>query len=162
MAVRIAARDMRGGVRGWRLLVAGTFIGAAAVALVGGTSQSLIDGARRGALEAVGGDLSLRLFHRPPSKAELAAIRREGDVSIVGELRPMARAIRNDAADGPPLLVELKGVDRKYPHYGSVEIRPASNLYGMLTRNNGVYGAIADPALFDSLGLEPGDSVQIG
>jgi len=162
MAARIATRDMRGGVRGWRLLVAGTFIGAAAVALVGGTSQSLIDGARRGALEAVGGDLSLRLFHRPPNEAELATIRREGDVSIVGELRPMARAIRNDAADGPPLLVELKGVDRKYPHYGSVETRPASNLYGTLAKNNGVYGAIADPALFDSLGLEPGDSIQIG
>ena len=162
MAARIAARDMRGGVRGLRLLVAGTFIGVAAVALVGGATQSLIDGARRGALEAVGGDLSLRLFHRPPSDAELAAIRREGNVSVVGELRPMARALRDGAAEGSPLLVELKGIDRQYPLYGTVEIRPAANLYQLLDKIDGVYGAVADPALFDKLGLEAGDSVRIG
>ncbi len=162
MAARIAARDMRGGARGLWLLVGGTFIGAAAVALVGATSQSLIDGAGRGALESIGGDLSLRLFHRPPREAELAVIRREGDVSITAELRPMARALRNGNAEGLPLLVELKGVDRQYPLYGSVEIRPAANLYQTLNRHGGVYGAVADPALFDALGLEPGDSVQIG
>jgi putative ABC transport system permease protein len=66
IATRIAARDMRGGARSLWLLVAGVCVGAAAVALVGATSQSLIDGARQGALESVGGDLSLRLFHRPP------------------------------------------------------------------------------------------------
>lgn len=162
MAARIAARDMRGGVRSLWLLVGGTFVGAAAVALVGATSQSLIDGTRRGALEAVGGDLSLRLSHRPPSEAELATIRREGDVSITGELRPMARAFRNGIAEGPPLLVELKGVDRQYPLYGRAEIRPASNLYQTLDQNGGVYGAVADAALFDALDLETGDSVQIG
>ena len=162
LAARIAARDMRGGARGLWLLVAGVLVGAAAVALVGATSQSLIDGARRGALEAVGGDLSLRLFHRPPSEAEISVIRREGDVSVTAELRPMARAVRDGHADGAPVLVELKGVDRPYPLYGAVEIRPNFNLYQTLNQSGGVYGAVADPALFDALGLEPGDSIQIG
>lgn len=162
LAARIAARDMRGGARGLWLLVAGVFIGAAAVALVGVTSQSLVDGARRGALESVGGDLSLRLFHRPPSEAELAAIRREGAVSIVAELRPMARAVRNGHADGAPVLVELKGVGRSYPLYGAVETLPTGDLHQTLGQQGGVYGAVADPALFHALGVEPGDSVQIG
>jgi putative ABC transport system permease protein len=162
MAARIAVRDMRGGVRGLRLLVAGAFIGVAAVTLVGATSQSLVDGARRGALESIGGDLSLRLFHRPPNEAELAVISDQGDISITTELRPMARAVRNGLGEGAPLLVELKGVDRQYPLYGSVEIRPAFNLHQTLNQQNGLYGAIADPALFDVLGLEPGDSLQIG
>jgi putative ABC transport system permease protein len=162
MAARIAARDMRGGARSLWLLGGGVFVGAAAVALVGATSQSLVDGARRGALESVGGDLSLRLFHRPPSEAELTIIRREGDVSITAELRPMARAVRNGHAEGVPLLVELKGVDQKYPLYGAVETLPTFNLYQTLNQHDGVYGAIADPVLFDALGLQLGDSIQIG
>lgn len=162
IATRIAARDMRGGARSLWLLVAGVLVGAAAVALVGATSQSLVDGARRGALESIGGDLSLRLFHRPPSEAELSIIRREGDVSISTELRTMARVVKNGDAQDMSLLVELKGVDRKYPFYGTVEILPALNLYQMLDQQGGVYGAVADPAFFDALGLEPGDSLLIG
>ena len=162
LAARLAARDMRGGARVLRLLVAGVFIGAAAVALVGVTSQSLVDGARRGALESVGGDLSLRLFHRPPSAAEISVIRREGEVSGITELRPMARAVRSGSVDGLPVLVELKGIGASYPLYGAVEIQPAANLYSMLDQQDGVYGAVADPALFHALGVKPGDSVQIG
>ena len=162
MAVRIAARDMRGGVRSLRLLVGGVLVGCAAVALVGATSQSLVDGARRGTLESVGGDLSLRLYHRPPSKAELDVIRLEGDVSITAELRPMVRAVNNGQPGGTPLLIELKGVDQRYPFYGAVKILPAVDLTQTLDERSGVYGAVADPALFDALGLELGDSVQIG
>jgi putative ABC transport system permease protein len=153
---------MRGGVRGLWLLIGGVFIGAAAVALVGATSESLVNGARLGALESVGGDLSLRLYHRPPKEDELRIIRREGDVSITAELRPMARAIKNGQAQGAPLLVELKGVDQRYPLYGAVEISPPSSLYQTLNQNGGAYGAVADRALLDELDLKLGDSVQIG
>jgi len=162
MAARIAARDMRGGARSLWLLVAGVFLGTAVVALVGTASQSITDGARRGALESVGGDLSLRLNYRPPSEAELAIIRREGDVSITAELRPMVRAIRNGRPDGAPLLTELKGVDQAYPLYGTLETVPSFNLYQSLDQHGGIYGAVADQALFDALDLEPGDNVQIG
>lgn len=174
LAVRIALRDMRGdanggargsahwGLRGLGLLVAGVLVGAAAVALVGSASQSLIDGARRGALEAVGGDLSLRLFHRPPSLSELSVIRSQGDVSVSAELRPMVRAVKEGQAHGSPLLVELKGVDMAYPLYGEVSVLPSIRLYSSLTQQGGVYGAVADPALFEALGLELGDSVQVG
>ena len=162
LAARIATRDMRGGLSGLWLLVGGVFVGAAAVALVGAASQSLLDGARRGGLESVGGDLSFRLFHRPPSEAELSIIRREGDVSITAELRAMARSVSKGQETGAPLLVELKGVDRQYPLYGVVEIAPRLNLYQTLDQQDGVYGAVADPALSESLGLMAGDYVQIG
>jgi putative ABC transport system permease protein len=60
------------------------------------------------------------------------------------------------------LLVELKGVDQQYPLYGAVETLPTSNLYQTLDQHAGLYGAVADPALFDALDLKPGDSFQIG
>ena len=162
LAARIAARDMRGGAGGLWLLVAGVIVGTAAVAIVSATTQSLVDGARRGGLESVGGDLSLRLFHRPPSEAELAAMRREGDVSITAELRPMVRAVKNGLADGAPLLVELKGIDHAYPLYGAVETLPKLNLHQTLAQRGGVYGAVADATLFSVMDLKPGDIVKIG
>jgi len=157
MAARIALRNMRKGSRKLWLLVAGVFIGASAIALVGTTSQALIDGARLGALESIGGDLSLRLFHRGPGEDELNVIRQEGKVSITTEARPMART-----KDGASLLVELKGVDENYPLYGTVEILPAFDLYKTLEQRDGVYGAVADQALFDTLGLKSGDHIGIG
>jgi len=162
MALRIAVRDMRGGAASLRLLVAGVFVGAAAVALVGATSQSLVDGARKGGLESVGGDLSLRLFHRPPSEEELHSLRQEGKISITAEIRPSARAVKNGLGEGAALLVELKGIDQQYPLYGSVETQPRLNLYQSLDQEKGVYGAVAAPALFEALGLKFGDMVQIG
>ena len=98
----------------------------------------------------------------PPSKAQLDVILREGNVSITAELRSMVREVKNGHADGTPLLVELKGVDRQYPLYGAVKILPALNLTQMLDQNGGVYGVVANLALFDALGLEPGDYVQVG
>ncbi len=162
MAARIALREMRGGLHGLWLLVAGVFIGAAAVAMVGATSQSLMDGARQGGLQSVGGDLSLRLYHRPPSDAERAVIGREGIVSLSAELRPMARARKSNHESGAPLLIELKGVDRHYPLYGDVQAQPAYDFQKSLIRRDGVYGAIADPAMFEAMGLSVGDHVQIG
>jgi len=132
------------------------------VALVGTTSQSLIDGARRGALETVGGDLSLRLTHRPPGQAELAVIGREGTISIATELRPMAHALATGEKRAPSALVELKGIDRNYPLYGTAQTKPAFDLASGLARHNGVFGAVADQALFDVLGLKRGDGVRIG
>ena len=67
LSLTIAMRDMRGGARALGLLVAGVFIGVAAVALVGSASDTLRQGAKAGALDGVGGDISLRLFHTPPS-----------------------------------------------------------------------------------------------
>ena len=162
IAARVAARDLRGGVRSLWMLVAGVFIGVAAVALVGASSQSLVEGARQGGLESIGGDLSLRLYHRAPSETEISVIRREGDFSITTELRPMVRALKKGHTDGAPVLIELKGVDQRYPLYGSVEISPALDFHQALQHRGGVYGAIADPVLFDTLGLKPGDNVQIG
>lgn len=163
LAARIAVRDMRGGARSLWLLVAGVFVGAAAVALVGAVSTSLIDASRQGAVQAVGGDLSLRLFHRPPSDTELAVLRRQGEVAVTAELRPMARALHAATGDtGAAHLIELKGVDMDYPLYGEVKVRPSFSLYENLNQQGGVYGAVADQALFDALDVELGDSLLIG
>lgn len=156
LAMSIARRDLRGGLSGRArtlgLLVAGVLVGVAAVALVGASSQSLRDGARQGGLEAVGGDLSLRLFHRAPTADELNAISTHGQASVTAELRPMVQV------DGKSLLIELKGVDPAYPLFGQIVTEPANTLTGLLQDR----GAVADGAVFDDLGLSIGDEIAIG
>ena len=156
LAMSIARRDLRGGLRGRArtlgLLVAGVLVGVAAVALVGASSQSLRDGARQGGLEAVGGDLSLRLFHRAPTVDELSAIAAEGKASVTAELRPMVQVGANS------LLIELKGVDQAYPLYGRVATEPSQALTDLLQDR----GAVADAAVFDDFGLSVGDEIIIG
>ena len=160
LAFTIARRDLRGGWRGRArtlgLLVAGIFVGVAAVALVGTGVQSLSDAAHRGALETVGGDVSLRLYHRAPTPDEREVMDREGLTSLSAELRPMART--EGRGGGHSLLVELKGVDDAYPLYGAVATEPEGALPQLLDGR----GAVADAALFDALGLKIGDRIEIG
>jgi len=157
LSLMLAGRDMRGGMRALGLLVAGVFIGVAAVALVGAASSSLRDGANGGALEGIGGDISLRLFHSPPTPQHLSFLKAQGDVSVTAELKPMARSAKGDAQ-----LIELKGVDGAYPLYGQVELSSGQDLGERLSLQNGHYGAVVDAALLDALGLQLGDALQVG
>lgn len=156
LAFRIARRDLRGAwkaqARTLGLLVAGVLVGVAAVALVGAAAQSLRDGAGRGALEAVGGDLSLRLYHRGPTATQRAMLGGQGEISVISELRPMLQA------KGRSLLVEMKGVDDAYPLYGEIKTDGDAPLSRLLADG----GAVADAALFDELGLRIGDTVHVG
>ena len=144
LSLRLVARDMRGGARALSLLIAGVFVGVAAVALVGAASDTLRTGARSGALDGVGGDISLRLFHNPPNSQQLDFLKTYGQVSVTSELRPMANGS----------LVELKGVDANYPLYGMASLQSGLSLQEALKNN----GAVAD----SDLGLKLGDELRIG
>jgi len=158
LSLKIAARDMRGGMRALGLLVAGVFVGVAAVAVVGTASDTLRDGARAGALDGVGGDISLRLFHAPPTEQQRLFFDEQGEFSITAELRPMARVVGADTSQ----LVELKGVDDAYPLYGTMTLKSGLALREVLDFKDGQFGAVADMALLDALGLKLGDAFQIG
>lgn len=151
LSLVIALRDMRGGFRALKLLTAGVFVGAAAVALVGASSDALRQGARSGALEGVGGDISLRLFHAPPSPQQLGVLKSFGDVSVTAELKPMAQTKRSQ-------LIELKGVDDMYPLYGAVTLKPDISLKDALSFANNRHGAVVD----ETLGLAIGETLRIG
>ena len=156
LAFHIARRDLRGALKArWRtfsLLISGVLIGVAAIALVGASTQMLRDGADKGALEAVGGDLSFRLFHRAPTPQEFEAISNFGKTSLTVELRPMVSVASRSA------LVELKGIDEAYPLYGDLKTIPPTPIQDLLQDN----GALADQALFDELQLDVGDWISIG
>jgi putative ABC transport system permease protein len=165
-AARMALRDLRGGIRGFRVMIACLALGVAAIAGIGSFNAAIQEGLHRDARALLGGDLDIRLTHRPASSDQIAWLEARGRVSTVATMRTMARP-EAGGARGPGgrerALVELKAVDRAYPLYGRIEARPARPLAELLApAAGGAFGAVVERGLADSLRLEPGDLFRIG
>lgn len=153
----LARRELRGGLRGFYVFIACIALGVAAIAAVGSLSASLTEGMAREGRTVLGGDAAFTLIQREATPAERAFLQSAGALSQAATLRAMART-----GDGRSVLVEAKAVDAAYPLYGAVALDPALDLPAALAERDGVFGAVADPALFARLGLAPGARVRIG
>ncbi|MCH2395840.1 hypothetical protein [Oceanibaculum sp.] len=109
--LRLALRDLRGAMGGFWLLILCVALGTAAMATTGLLSRMVLDGVQAGARAGIGGDVSLRLYHRPPPPEHLALFAEAGTASLTAELRPLAHG------GGSSTLVEMKAVDAAYPLY---------------------------------------------
>jgi putative ABC transport system permease protein len=158
LAFRLAARELRGGVGGFRVFLLCLALGVGIVAAVGSISAMVADGVAVNARTILGGDLELRRVYRPAEPAMLEALAAAGDLSLTREMRAMAR----DPAGNAATLVELKAVDQAYPLYGAVELRGAASLADALALAADEWGAAADPALLERLGLAVGDEIRVG
>ena len=158
LAWRWARRELRGGIRGFRIFLACLALGTAVIAGVGSLAASVSAGLKTDAHAMLGGDVELHLVHRPATPAQLAYFRRSGEVSAIAAMRAMAR--REDGAERS--LIELKAVDGAYPLYGAVALAPAQPLAAALAERDGRWGAVAAQGLLDRLKLRLGDSIRIG
>jgi putative ABC transport system permease protein len=155
--LKLALRELRGGIRGFYVFIACIAIGVMAIAGVGSVSHGLVEGLAREGRVIVGGDVAFSLIHREANSDERAFLRGKGDVSTIATMRAMARLV-----DGRSTLVEIKAVDGAYPLYGSVVSDPRDSLDHLLAAKEGVYGVIADPALFTRFDLHPGTRISVG
>src|SRR5829696_4135681 len=113
LVLRLALRELRGGLKGFGVFLACIALGVAAIAGVASISRSLSDGLGREGRRILGADLSYSLINREASPAERAILDAQGRVDVVATLRAMALAGDKGAA-----LVELKAVDSRYPAAG--------------------------------------------
>lgn len=155
LALRLAARELRGSAGGFVLLLVGIAFATAAIAAIGLLSAAVRDGMREGARASIGGDVSLRLFHRPPGPEHRAAFEAAGTVSLTAELRTLARR------EGRSALVELKAVDDAYPLYGAFRLASPLAPADALGRRDGVWGAAVAESLLAALNAEIGDTVTL-
>ncbi len=160
LAARLAWRELRGGLREFRIFLACMAIGVAAIAAVGSLSAAVVAGLVADGGRLLGGDVDLRLLHRPVSAEQRAYLdANAARVSGIVELRAMARPVGQ--RDGRA-LVELKAVDGAYPLVGAVETLPARPLAELLAPIDGVWGAVAAANLLTRLGIETGARVTVG
>ena len=76
VALRLALRELRGGLRGFSIFIACIALGVMAIAGVGSFARSLTDGLAREGRVILGGDLAFSLIHREATPAERALPRR--------------------------------------------------------------------------------------
>lgn len=158
-AVRLARRELRGGIKGFRIFLACLAMGVAAIAGVGSLSTAILEGLRADARILLGGEVDLRLTHRRAEPAQIAWLTdNSAELSEIVEMRAMA--VTEDRADRR--LVELKAVDGNYPLFGAVALEAGGDLQDALGEANGRWGAAVGPRLMSRLNLSLGDTVRIG
>lgn len=156
-ALRIARRDLRGGLRGFRLFLACLTLGVAAIAAVGLVRASIQAGLAREGAALLGGDAAIELTYRFADADERAWMDSIADqVSETVDFRSMAVA-GDDRA-----LTQVRAVDDAYPLVGAVALSPDISLEQAFAGANGLPGAVVERALADRLGLAPGDTLSLG
>ena len=161
MAWRIARRELRGGIRGFRIFLACLALGVAAIAAVGTVRQSIEEGLAREGAVILGGDAEMEFTYRFASEDERSHMAHIAEaVSETVDFRSMAVM---DAEDGPErALTQIRGVDGAYPLYGSVALGPEMPLAEALEQQDGRYGAVMQQVLIDRMGMEIGDIFRLG
>lgn len=161
LAIRFARRELRSGLSGFRIFLACLALGVAAIAGVGSLADAFLAGLAQEGRTLLGGDVEMRLVHRPADAEERAAMEGFGRISEAVSMRAMAYAAEGPKA-GARELVELKAADSAYPLFGTVELSPPGTLGEALACKDDGCGAVVEQTLADRLGLETGAHFRVG
>lgn len=161
IASRIARRELRGGLRGFRIFLACLILGVAAIAAVGSVREAIRAGLDREGATILGGDAELELTYRFVNEAERAWIDENAlAMTEIVDFRSMAVFGEGEAAERG--LTQVKAVDAAYPLLGAVVLDPPMPLAQALDGTDGLPGAVLEPILADRLGIEIGESFNLG
>ena len=153
LAWSIARRELRGGLRGFWVLLACLALGVAAIAGVGTVRAAIQAGLTDQGAILLGGDAQVEFTYRfatADERAYLDSIATK--VSEIADFRSMA------VAGESRVLTQVKAVDDAYPLVGSVTLQGGTPLPQALANK----GAVMDRVLADQMGLIPGDRFALG
>ena len=157
LSLRFAVRELRAGVRGFRIFLACLALGVGAIAAAGSTAEAFRAGLASQAAEILGGDVAVDMPLREFTPKEQTAFAALGRVSYAAASRAMA-----EAPSGARRLVELRGVSETYPLVGQVTLSGASSVQAALAPAGDAAGVAVEQPLLDRLGLRLGDRFLIG
>lgn len=160
-AARIARRELRGGLRGFRIFLLCLTLGVAAIAGVGSVRSGIEAGLARDGAILLGGDAEIELVYRfatPEERAALDALALR--VSEIVDFRSMAVTGAGEAEDRA--LTQVKGVDGNWPLLGNAVLDPPMDMATALAGADGLPGGVMDPLLADRMALDVGDTFRLG
>ncbi|MDE4134112.1 FtsX-like permease family protein [Phaeobacter sp. QD34_3] len=157
LAWRFALRELRGGLKGFRIFLACLALGVGVIAAIGSIRASIEAGLAREGATMLGGDAEMSFTYRFANDAERAWMETIADrVSEVADFRSMA-VVGDERA-----LTQVKAVDGLYPLTGVLRLSPDIALDSALAGSDGLPGGLMERVLADRLGLTPGDSFRLG
>lgn len=160
VAWRIAQRELRGGLKGFRIFLACLALGVAAIAAIGSVRAAIEAGLSREGARILGGDAEMSFTYRFADDAERAFM--DAIAQRVSETVDFRSMVVVDRPSGPERgLTQVRGVDGAYPLYGSVGLDPPITLDDALAIRDRP-GAVMDRILMDRLALAVGDRFRLG
>ena len=158
LALTIARRELRGGVKGLWIVLLCLALGVGVIAAVGTLRSAVNAGLAADGRALLGGDLEVDGGSQPlPDQLRDWLHARSATISDVVQMRSMLVA-----PSGERQLVELKAVDAKWPLVGNATTQPNQPLPEALGQRDGEYGLLAEQVVLDRLGLHPGDKARLG
>lgn len=161
LALRLCARELRGGVRGFGVFLGCLFLGTLAISAVGSLGKALEHGLARDAKAILGADVSVSLTSRQATDEEAEFLRSLAPVSQTLDTRTMVH-VRSDSSARAAVLTELKGVDAQYPVYGDLLLDRPGSLHELLAEQHSMPGAVVDQDVLTRLGVEVGAVLELG
>lgn len=167
LPLKLVLRELRGGLKGFYILIFCLILGVGAIGAVLSLSSNLRESLRHDGRYILGGDIAFRTLYAPAPADHLKFLHdKVGPMTTVLETRAMAR--RADETD--TALTELKAVDLFYPLYGTVELSDGAgnpiidkvpNL--LVPENDGdAWGALVEREVLERLNLSIGDDLLVG
>jgi putative ABC transport system permease protein len=154
LAFRLARRELRGGLRGLRIVLACLALGVAAIAAVGTLREGVTRGLAADGSRILGGDIAVEDGAQPlPDALRVWLHARGAKTSDIVTMRSMLIA-----PSGRRMLVELKAVDGAWPMVGHAVLNPPGPMAPALADD----GLLVDPLVLDRLGVKPGDRLKLG
>ncbi len=166
LAWRLARRELRGGLAGFRVLILCLALGVAAIAAVGMLRAAIEGGLADQGSVILGGDAQMNFTYRFANAEEKAWMASHAEkVSEIVDFRSLAVAGEDRA------LTQVKAVDDFWPLLGTVGLEAAGleaagleagTLAQAFAVKDGVPGGVMERVLADRLGLKVGDRFKLG
>ncbi|MEQ1648237.1 MAG: ABC transporter permease, partial [Hyphomicrobiaceae bacterium] len=154
LMLRMASRELRSGIGGFYVFILCIALGVAVIATVGSLADALRNSFERQGASILGGDVTMARPHTRASGTERAWIEALGPASEVATVRAMARRIDGEEQ----ALIEIKGIDERYPLVGTLRLSGGVSVEQM--RRSG--DIAVEPILLERLGVKIGEKIQLG
>ncbi|MDB4213330.1 FtsX-like permease family protein [Octadecabacter sp.] len=160
LAWTFAKRELRGGLRGFRIFLACLALGVAAIAAVGTVRASIQAGLEQNGAALLGGDAVVRFTYRFADDDERAWMNSVAErVSETTDFRSMIVVERDTIERG---LTQVQAVDDLYPLIGETVLDPPMPLSQAFAGTGQTPGGVMERVLADRLGLTAGDTFNLG
>ena len=158
LALRIARRELRGGVRGLWIVLLCLALGVGVIAAVGSLRAAVDAGLAADGRALLGGDLEVDAGSQPLPDSLRDWLHGKGAVTAdVAQMRSLLVA-----PSGERQLIELKAIDGEWPLVGTAVADPAQSIAVALAPLDGRYGLLAEQNVLDRLKLKTGDLARLG
>ncbi len=152
----LLAAELAAGIVGLRLFMAcvvmAMFVLGSVWMLGAGLSRALAGSGTA----ILGGDIAVSTVNAPLGENSLRDLQDIGPVSRIVEMRTSATVGEVRAS------VELKAVDNAYPLYGTLRLSDGAKAESLFTDQNGLPGALVEPAFLSRFSAGTGDIIRIG